>query len=102
MNYSIESTVEYKAEDILKIVSRGLQIPLEPETSEHFYKDICGSLEAGWSRVDIISFLRQTEEFNPELPEDIALSRMADIDKRNKTHFGGHTKSGVQPITTFQ
>jgi len=36
-------------------------------------------LNAGWSPVDIVKFIMCIENFNPDLDESIALSRMAAI-----------------------
>lgn len=53
-----------------------------------FRDDIQRSLESGWSKSDIKLFLKQTEELNPDLSEEIALRRMNEINARYKHKFG--------------
>lgn len=39
-------------------------------------------LENGWKEDDIVAYFKLTEEFNPELEEDVALRRMAKITEK--------------------
>lgn len=56
-----------------------------------YKSDIYDMLEQGWTSDEVVSLLRLTEGVTPELDEDVACKRMAEITARVKLRLNGCT-----------
>lgn len=54
-------------------------------------------LSDGWSALDVRTYLRCTEELNPELSEQVALARMSQIEKKYKGESKMVERAGTGP-----
>ena len=81
-------------EQVDEILARAVVLfePEDPSEVELFRKDVRGSLEAGWSRHDILKFMSYTEEMCYPDTEESALHYMKIICDDNETTFGGRRK----------
>jgi hypothetical protein len=71
----MDATLERVLERLADIASAHGQ-ELSSETLVLVTRDAARKLAAGWTADEVVAHMRNIEEINPELPEDLALARM--------------------------
>jgi ribosomal protein L37AE/L43A len=69
------------AEDVFNRLEGIAKNGIDARDAENIKKDIATKLKQGWTATEIVSYVRWTEEINPDIEEDDALAKM----KRVKT-----------------